>query len=220
MLLNLSLIVDPIHGPTLIDASMPGHSRAVDTALAEDGFSIAGLKQIVVTHQDIDHIGSLAAIKGASGATVISHAIEAPYVEGKTRMVKYPSQERFDQVPGLKEMFDQIGFAGVDRLVGDGEVLDLAGGVRVIHTPGHTPGHICLYLERAQALVSGDALTSVDGRLNGPNEGATPDMPRAIESLKKLAALPAVSSITTYHGGLVTSDPLGQLRRVVAELTA
>lgn len=218
MVLNLSLIVDPEHGLTLVDTSMPGHIDAVEAALAADGFALKDVKQIVVTHQDIDHIGSLTDLKQRTGATVIAHAVEAPYIEGKAPLAKYPSQERLDQNPGMKEMYDRIGFATADRLVQDGELLDVAGGVRILHTPGHTPGHISLYLERSRALISGDALVSENAQLDGPLPRATPDFPTAIQSVQKLAALPELTAIVTYHGGLVSDDPLGQLRQVAEKL--
>src|SRR5215217_2330221 len=53
---------------------------------------------------------------------------------------------------------------GVDEYLEDGERLDLAGGTRVIFTPGHTPGHLSLYLERPKVLVAGDALTAEGGQ--------------------------------------------------------
>lgn len=212
MVLNLVLIPDAAHGPTLVDTSMPGHVDAVAEALAAEGFPIETLRRIVVTHQDIDHIGSLADVKKRSGAAILAHSVEAPYIDGSQPLYKYPSQERLDANPGMKEMYDRIAHAPVDQFVEDGEVLDLAGGVRVVHTPGHTPGHISLYLERSGTLISGDALTSENGRLNGPMERATPDMALAKESLRKLAALPRIERIITYHGGLVEDDAHGQLR--------
>ena len=219
MVLNLVVIADPKKGLTLVDTSMPGHIGAIEEALAADGFKIEDIKQIIITHQDVDHIGSLAHVKNASGAKVIAHSIEVPFIEGKQRSVKYPSQERFDQNPGMQEMFEAIARAPVDQVVEDGEVLDLAGGVRVIHTPGHTLGHISLFLERSKILITGDALTSAEGQLRGFGEGATPDHPTAIESVKKLASLSEVNAIVTYHGGLVSDDPLGQLQRVARELS-
>jgi glyoxylase-like metal-dependent hydrolase (beta-lactamase superfamily II) len=89
--------------------------------------------------------------------------------------------------------------------------------VRVIFTPGHTPGHICLYLERSKILIAGDALTAGDGQLRGPNVAATPDMPAASQSVRKLAELD-VQTIVCYHGGVVGEDASGQLRRVAQEL--
>ncbi len=218
MVLNLSLIVDP-NGATLVDASMPGHIEGVVAALAVEGFAVEDLRQIILTHQDVDHIGSLAAIKNRSGAIAIAHSVEVPYIEGKMKLVKYPSQDRLDQNPGMKEVFDQIGFAPVDKQVEDGDVLEMGGGSRVIFTPGHTPGHMSLYLERSKTLITGDALTSENGILDGPGQRATPDWDTAIESVKKLAELPEVKAIVTYHGGLVTDDPLGQIHRVLRSLT-
>ena len=89
----------------------------------------------------------------------------------------------------------------VDRLVVDGELLPLQGGTRVIHTPGHTPGHICLFVEQENLLLAADALRVVGGSLVGPAEAVTPDMPEALRSLRKLAELP-VKRVLCYHGGL------------------
>ena len=220
MVMNLSLILDEERGATLVDASMPGTEGLIEQALKVEGLSLEDIRQILVTHQDVDHIGALGAIKDATGAIVYAHSVEAPYIEGKTKLAKYPSPERFAENPGLKAMFDNLRFTKVDKTVEDGDVLDFAGGVRVVFTPGHAPGHACYYLERSNALIAGDALTSENGRLIGPNPGATPNMPLAIESCRKLASLPEISAIVAYHGGLVDEDPLGQLRQVVEELGA
>lgn len=218
MVMNLSLIDQPGFGATLVDASMPNSAETVFDALAEDGFSPEDVKRIVVTHHDIDHIGSLAQIAARSGAQIFAHPLEAPYIAGLTKMVKYPSDELLAQEPRRKEMFDQIGFATVGQLVEDGQFV--SSGIRVIATPGHSPGHLSLFIEDGQILVSGDALTSDGGKLAGPNVRATPDMPTAIRSVQRLARLPEVQAIVTYHGGLVSDDALGQLRRVSDELNA
>ena len=84
-------------------------------------------------------------------------------------------------------------------------------------TPGHTVGHLCLYLERSRTIIAGDALTAEDGRLQGPNPTATGDMPTAARSVARLAELD-VDAIVCYHGGVVVDDAGGQLRRVAAEL--
>jgi len=104
----------------------------------------------------------------------------------------------------------------VDELLEDGERLDLASGTRVIFTPGHTPGHMSLYLERSRVLVAGDALTAEEGRLHGPNPPVTLDLDEAARSVSRLAELD-VETIVCYHGGVVSEDANGQLRRVVDE---
>jgi glyoxylase-like metal-dependent hydrolase (beta-lactamase superfamily II) len=107
---------------------------------------------------------------------------------------------------------------GVDEYLEDGSRLDLAGGIRVIFTPGHTPGHLSLYLEQPKVLVAGDALTAEDGYLNGPNPPFTLDVREAARSVRRLADLD-VRTIVCYHGGVVGEDANGQLRRVIEEVS-
>ena len=107
----------------------------------------------------------------------------------------------------------------VDEPLQDGTRLEVAGGVRVVFTPGHTPGHTCLYLERSGTLIAGDALTASEGRLLGPSPSATQDVPTAAASVRKLAELD-VRAVVCYHGGVVKDDAGGQLRSLAQELSA
>jgi glyoxylase-like metal-dependent hydrolase (beta-lactamase superfamily II) len=84
--------------------------------------------------------------------------------------------------------------------------LPYCGGMTVIFTPGHTPGHICLYLNQSKILVSGDALVVADGELRGPNPQATYDMDTALKSLKKLARYD-IETVVCYHGGVYGDNP-------------
>lgn len=213
---NLSLILDAIQGPTLVDTGLPGQFDAITTVLAEAGVNVADLKQIVLTHQDIDHVGSLHDLARASRARVLAYAVETPYIDG-SEPPRFARPEVLAQRPELRAVAERFQPTPVDEQLQDGACLDLAGGVRVIATPGHTPGHMCLYHERTRTLIAGDALTSNDGQLMGPNEGATPDMPTASQSVQKLAQLD-VQTIICYHGGAVTVDANTQLQRVAHEL--
>src|SRR5262245_47332823 len=80
--INLTLILDKAHGPTLVDTGLPGQFAAIDAALAEAGLHVPDLRRILITHQDIDHVGSLHALVEESGARVLAHAVEAPYLDG------------------------------------------------------------------------------------------------------------------------------------------
>jgi glyoxylase-like metal-dependent hydrolase (beta-lactamase superfamily II) len=62
--------------------------------------------------------------------------------------------------PQRREALERLEPLGVDEHLEDGDRLDIAGGARVIFTPGHTPGHLSLYLERPKVLVAADALTA------------------------------------------------------------
>ena len=211
--LNLILIVDEQNGNTLVDAGLPDQMEAISAALVEAGIGVRDLRRIIFTHQDLDHVGSGAALVRQSSARVLAHPSDAPYIEGERRPLKV-TLEMLEQRPQMREVLERLEPVGVDEQVEDGTRLDLAGGTKVISTPGHSPGHICLYLEQPKVLIAGDALTAEDGSLNGPNPSMTPQMGTAIQSIRRLAELD-VDTIVCYHGGVVSKDANGQLRRVL-----
>jgi glyoxylase-like metal-dependent hydrolase (beta-lactamase superfamily II) len=216
--LNLTLIMDEQNGNTLVDAGLPNQTEAISAALVEAGIGVGDLRRIIFTHQDLDHVGSGAALVRQSDARVLAHPADAPYIEGSQRPLK-PSPEMLEQRPQMREVSERLEPFGIDEYVEDGTRLDLAGGARVISTPGHTPGHISLYVERSKVLIAGDALTAERGSLNGPNPSMTLEMRTAIQSLRRLADL-EIDTIVCYHGGVVSEDANGQLRRVIQEASA
>jgi len=167
---------------------VPGQVDAIAAALAEAGVRVEDLRRIVVTHQDIDHVGSLHDLVAASGARVLAHAVEAPFVDG-TELPRFAVPQALERHPELRPIVEGFRWTPVDEALRDGARLDLAGGVRVVPTPGHTVGHVCLYLERSRTLIAGDALSASDGRLAGPNQDATPDLPAAARSVARLSEL-------------------------------
>jgi glyoxylase-like metal-dependent hydrolase (beta-lactamase superfamily II) len=215
--LNLTLILDEQNGNTLVDAGLPGQAEAIGAALVEAGIGVRDLRRIIFTHQDLDHVGSGADLVRQSGARVLAHPADAPHIDGSLRLLK-PSPEMLEQRPQMREALERLEPVGIDEHLEDGDRLDLAGGTRVIFTPGHTPGHLCLYLERSKVLVAGDALTAEGGHLNGPNPSMTLEMRPAMQSIIRLADL-EIDTIVCYHGGVVGEDANGQLRRVIRELS-
>jgi glyoxylase-like metal-dependent hydrolase (beta-lactamase superfamily II) len=215
--LDLTLILDEQNGATLVDAGLPGQAEAIGAALAEAGVGVRDLRRIIFTHQDLDHVGSGAALVRHSGARVLAHPADAPHIDGSLRPLK-PSPEMLERRPQMREALERLEPVRVDEHLEEGSRLDLAGGTRVIFTPGHTPGHLSLYLERSKVLVAGDALTAEEGRLNGPNPPLTLDVREAVRSVRRLAELD-VDTIVCYHGGVVGEDANGQLRKVIQELT-
>ena len=214
-IMNLSLITDEDHGLTIVDTGVPGQIDLIEKALEAEGFALADIKHIVITHQDFDHIGSLHPLKERTGAPVYALDIEVPYIEGRLRSVKYPSPERLAQMPEFAAALESLQRSTVDVQLTDGQTLDNSAGAQVVATPGHTLGHMSLYLPRTKTLIVGDAMVSDSGKLDGPMEQATPDMATAKQSVAKLAELD-VDTILCYHGGLVTDDASGQLKQVAA----
>jgi glyoxylase-like metal-dependent hydrolase (beta-lactamase superfamily II) len=215
--LNLTLILDEENGNTLVDAGLPGQAETIGSALVEAGTGVRDLRRIIFTHQDLDHVGSGAALVRQSGARVLAHPADAPYIEGELRPIKV-TPEMLERRPQMREILERLEPVGVDEHLEDGERLEIAGGTRVIFTPGHTPGHTSLYLEQPKILIAGDALTAEEGHLNGPNPPMTLDVGEAARSVRRLAEL-EVESIVCYHGGVVGEDANGQLSRVLQELS-
>src|SRR5215217_8132936 len=212
--LNLTLIVDEQNGNTLVDAGLPHQMEAISAALAEAGIGVRDLRRIIFTHQDLDHVGSGAALVRQSGARVLAHPADAPYIEGSQRPLK-ASPEILQKRPQMRKVLEHLEPVGVDEHLENGTRLGLAGGTRVISTPGH----ISLYLEQSKVLIAGDALTAERGSLNGPNPSMTLEMRTAIQSIRRLRDL-EIDTIVCYHGGVISEDANGQLRRVVREASA
>src|SRR5919107_2211131 len=124
-ILNLTLVLDDENGNTLVDAGLPGQEEAIGAALGEAGVGVRDLRRIIFTHQDLDHIGSGAALVRQSGAMVLAHPADAPHIDGSIRLLK-PSPEMLEQRPQMREVLERLEPVGVDEHLEDGALLDLA----------------------------------------------------------------------------------------------
>jgi glyoxylase-like metal-dependent hydrolase (beta-lactamase superfamily II) len=211
----------------LVDAGFPGQLPLFRAALSQAGVPFERLATIVITHQDIDHMGGLPAMLAEleDRVQVLASAGEKPYIQGELRPVKLTPEAIERAVAGLppevpeerrrafRYALEHPPSARVDRTLVDGEELPCCGGVTVILTPGHTPGHMSLYHRASRTLVAGDALRVEDGALLGPDPRATADMPLALQSLRKLAAFD-IECVICYHGGMYTGDANRANRRI------
>ncbi len=215
------LIWDDEH-VVLVDAGFPGQYDKIAAEIGRVGFSVNRLDMLIFTHQDLDHIGCAQEILAASpGIVTVAHEKEAPYIEGVEPSLKASAKLR---AGGLSDEERERAEQSVKRAKEhavpilkksvDGETLPIAGGIELIHTPGHTTGHQCVYLRGAKLLIAGDALNRGGEGLKGPNPIHTLDMPQATESLKKLIRLD-IESIVCYHGGLFEADAKAALRAIV-----
>lgn len=207
----------------LVDTGFPNLLPAIRQAIEEAGVGFAQLSHIIMTHHDIDHIGNLSAIVNEvpHKVEVLAHNDECPYVQGDLPPVKMNSRpdpqvdERYKQLSEEQRQAVMSVFANfkaytapVDRTLTDGEELPYCGGITVIHTPGHTLGHICLYHRESKTLITGDALFVEDGALIPAPSFLNYNNEDALRSLKKLIPYD-VENIISYHGGLF-KNPGGQ----------
>jgi glyoxylase-like metal-dependent hydrolase (beta-lactamase superfamily II) len=175
--------------PVVIDAAMPGRSGAVWRHLDGLGYEPEVVSEIWLTHGDIDHMGSVAALKARSRAKVVAHRADAPLVDGTARRELGPLPLS-GTYQGIYDMAVRYLFryqpAAVDCPVEEGDTL---GDWQVIHTPGHTAGSISFYHPERKIIIVGDALNHRRGRLGAPPPIFTPDMAKAHASIQKIAGL-------------------------------
>jgi len=152
---NVYLLVSE-DGLTLVDTGLANHADDVGGQLLEAGFAMTDVRHIVLTHAHGDHVGGAAELAQRSGAEVIAHRLEVPYIEQRRPL---PARKALNRT--LNRLSTRVMPSppvSVGRGVLDGDVVDALGGLRVVHTPGHTPGSICLYQAERGILFCGDAL--------------------------------------------------------------
>lgn len=183
---NVFILVDG--GLTLVDTGFKGRYVQILREIRKLGYTPDDVANIVVTHHHADHIGSLAKLKGITRAKVFAHLADAPYIDGKLQQPGpiHPRWLRTATWP-LSGMWITAPVA-VDTLIGDGHELPVMGGIRVVHVPGHTPGSICLLLQKKGLLIVGDLLSHTIG-LRLPSRIYTADLAQEIQSIKKVAGL-------------------------------
>lgn len=188
----------------LIDTGFPSQFEDLRAAMEKVGVSFDKLKVIILTHQDIDHIGSLPEILQEYGRhiKVYAHELDKPYIQGDLPLLK---DGHIENPPKGK----------VNETLIDGQELPYCGGIRVIHTPGHTPGHISLYLKQSKTLIAGDSMYSVNGIIEGIHVPTVLDLKEAQLSLKKYLDLD-IESVVCYHGGLSMININDQIQKVIS----
>lgn len=206
----------------LVDAGIKNSLPEIKKAIQNAGIPFEKINRIIVTHQDLDHIGGIRSIIAElPNVEVIAHHAERPYIQGEKEMVRMNTSFK-DSINSLPEEVREMALdmiqdisVEVNTTVTDGEELNYCGGIIAIHTPGHTPGHLCLYHKESKTVIAGDAMNITDGELTGPNKLilAEEDIKTAIDSLKKLEALD-IENVIAYHGGLFNSDPNQRIKNL------
>jgi glyoxylase-like metal-dependent hydrolase (beta-lactamase superfamily II) len=204
-------LIDSNDGLTLIDAGYAGKEAAVFEAIRGLGRSPGQLKHLIFTHGHPDHIGSAAAIVRATGARTYMHPLDIPLAEsgGPFRPMKaapgllgqllckllYHRERRMDPV-------------AIDQPLTGGEILPIAGGIEVIHAPGHCAGQVALLWGPGRMLFAGDVCLNVMG-LGDPVGFESLEEGRA--SQRKLARL-SFDAAGFGHGRPIARDASARFR--------
>lgn len=170
---------------TLIDSGVAGCGTEIVEAIRAAGRDPREIREIILTHAHPDHLGGAWAIQRATGCTIAAHTADRAWIED------LDLQHRERPVPGFESLIS--GPITIDRELQDGDsiVPDASGDgvteMTVIHTPGHSPGSISLFMEDTGILFSGDSI---------PVQGGFPiyDDPHAsVASIKRLRELEGVN---------------------------
>lgn len=180
-----SYLIEDADGLALVDTSSDGAAPRILECIAAIGRKPEDLKTIIATHYHYDHTGNVGALVERTGATFLAHADDAPYIDGRENWMRMKGA--FGSLTAGSQ--DRRHYTlKIDRELRTGETLPLAGGLEVVHAPGHTPGHIALYAKSRRVLFSGDAFMNVAG-LQVPAAVSTHDMHEAKRTIRRLAEL-------------------------------
>ena len=142
----------------VVDMGTAGNGSKIADVVRTAGLSWDAVHHVILTHYHPDHIGSVGDVLGTAA-----------------KATAYAGAADIPQIKSPRPI----------KAVGDNDEVF---GLRVIATPGHTPGHVCVFDPAGSLLILGDAMNNID-KLSGPNPQYTADMTQAYQSVKKLAKL-------------------------------
>ncbi len=161
-------------------------------AIEAMGHKHSELKLCILTHRHGDHTGGLKKLKKTLKFEVMAHELDMPAIQKSTGH-------------------------DVEHVVKGGERLPDCGGISVLHTPGHTAGHISLHLPRIKTLIAGDAIVSAGEHLLVSPVYLSSDPGQANESVKRLIAMDLdLERLLVGHGDDVYEGARDNLGRIFA----
>lgn len=210
-----AFIIDGDEGVVLIDTGLPRRHGAIIDGIGSIGRTPDDIRVIVITHGHADHTGGAAALKRASGASLIASEIDAPIVRGD-RTASAPPILDFPILRGLVRLVPEAEGSVVDHAVTQGPVPGVSD-LTVVATPGHTEGHISLLLDRdGGVLFAGDSALAT--RSGGIQRGFMNRKTATFDSsLRTMAGLDF--EIACFgHSSAITGGAAGAFRAFVGSI--
>ena len=207
---NAYLVFDDV--PTLVDAGTPWDEAAIRDALDEAGVEVSEVGRVLLTHYDLDHVGTLAALAPDLDAAVRAYGFDAQLLRGARSPPLRNHKGLIQRLGGLVTDLPELDVVGVR----DGEEV---GSFAAYHTPGHTPGHVAYVSEELGVALLGDLVSESDGELSPSGWLISYDTDAVATSVRGLAArAPPFEVACVGHGDPIAAGGGTALRRLAERL--
>ena len=212
---------------TLIDTCFTCSIPTFESYLSNADIDIKDINRIVLTHLHPDHVEAANELRKKSGAKIYSHWIDATYLSHELLYSGPPDKDAFEHVlkvmgTNIENVSTKFGKIHVEPIVIDGLLKDgdtIGHSLQVIHTPGHTPGHISLYDKEHRILIGGDVLFNSILNIDGPfipPSAVTKDWETSIISARRLLNLKFEKLLLAHQSNPILEDAQQMIEKAVS----
>ena len=199
-------------GLYLLDAGFIGGRFLLRRALRRRGWEREPIRGIIVTHGHLDHIRNVAPIARETGAWIAAPRIDADHYAGRARYRGWARVTGW--LEGLGRPLLRYQPFVPDRWLDEGDLLNVWHGLRAIHLPGHTQGHMGFYCEKLKLLFSADLFASYRGVAHFPPAIFNSDPEQIHKSVSKTLAIQLVGLIPNHCDRACPEEHLARFRRL------